>query len=223
MYVLAMFDWPRFSVHLCADRPPGDRLASLLSELAEPVVSEPDVKQVLEALFDTEALVDGLRTYAARLHHVGLLAPPGLGVAAVDEVVASSPFRARQGTFKSVVLAKDLSVRLGRHVDVTVVKGCTPSRSVRCPEVEVFVAELPYVELEAIVAQEVGCHVALELHPDASFEGILALLHAHQCWELPLMRRGPLTNREINSRVLYVDVVRQGCTRRLEFIASAPP
>jgi len=108
-------------------------------------------------------------------------------------------------------------------LDVYVVNGCTSSRLVRCPEVEVFVVELPPAELEVVVRQEIGSHVALELAANASFEDILDSLHAHQCWELPLMRRGPLTNREIHSRVLYVDVAPRGHTRRLEFIACDAP
>jgi hypothetical protein len=218
-----MFEWPRFAAHLCGQGSAEDRLTSPLSKLAEPLASEPDAREVLTALFDEEALVNALQPYAVRLHHVGFLAPPRLAVATVEALVAASSFRERRRTFKSAVLAKDLSARLGRDVNVAVVNGRASSRTVRCPEVEVFVADLPPAELDAIVNQEMGSHVALEVAASASFESILDLLHAHHCWELPLMRRGPLTNREINSRVLHVDVGRQGHTRRLEFIACAAP
>lgn len=214
-----MFEWPSFAAHLCGEESPEDRLTSFLSKLAEPVPAAPAVKEVLEALFPEVSLVKALQPHVARLHHVGFLAPPGLALTAVDALVAASPFRERRRIFKSAILAKDLSMRLERGMDVYVVNGCTSARAVRCPEVEVFVAELPPAELAATVSQEIGSHVALELTADGSFEGILGSLHAHRCWELPLMRRGPMTNCEIKSRVLYVDVVRQGHTRRLEFIA----
>jgi hypothetical protein len=225
------FAWPRIAADLRDDQSPADRLASLLAELAEPLGSAAEVRlesaaqvqQILETVFGHGELTEALRPYTARLHHAGILAPPDLDVAAAGEVVAASPFRARLGTFKSVVLARDLSARVGREVNVTVVNGHSLSAAMRFPAVEVFVADLTPAELSAINAQEVGCHVALELHPDRSFAAILDLLHEHRYWELPLMRGGPLTNREINSRVLYVDVERRGCVRRLEFIASATP
>ena len=194
-----------------------------MCELGEPLSSEPDVGEVLEALFVDRALIDGLRAHAARLHHVGMLAPSGLDVAAAGEAVAASPFAARLGTFKSVVLAKDLAAHVGHAVDVSVVSGFASSRPLRFPEVEVFVASLPATELEPVVAEEFGCHVALELRADTSFPAVLDLLHAHRCWELPLMRSGPMTNSEIKSRVLYVDIEREGRMRRLEFIASTVP
>lgn len=223
MYVPVMFEWPRFAAHLCSDRSPKDRLESLLRELGEPLTAEPEAGEVLESLFSDRALIDGLRAYATCLHHVGILAPPGLDLAAAGEAVAASPFAARLKTFKSVVLAKDLSAHVGHCVDVSVVNGFASSRPLRFPEVEVFVASLPAAELEPVVADEFGCHVALGLRADTSFPAVLDLLHAHRCWELPLMRSGPLTNSEIKSRVLYVDVERDGRMRRLEFIAATAP
>lgn len=197
-------------------------MVSLLADLGESMPTT-SARDVLLALFQDGALVDALERLAPRMHHVGLIAPPDLGVGTITEVLSRSPFRNQLRKFKSVVLAKDLSSRLGRGVEVMVVQGSVAAPSTRCPSVEIFIADLPAQEIENLVVQETGCHVALALAPDGSFDRVLEVLHAHGCWEIPLMRDGPLANYEIHSSVLYVDLPGRERTRRLEFIASDTP
>jgi hypothetical protein len=130
-----------------------------------------------------------------------------------------SPFRSRLRTFKSAVLAKELSVRFNRRVDVMVAQGNIEARAASCPSVEIFVADLPRPEIDELVSRETGCHVALALAANSSLERVLEVLHAHGLWEIPLMRGGPLPNYEIHSSVLYLDVPGRERSRRLEFIA----
>jgi hypothetical protein len=180
----------------------------------------PSAKDVLCAFFEDEDLVDALGGLAPRMHHVGFIAPRELGIATIEKLLRGSPFRTRLSQFKSAILAKDLSSRLGREVNVTAVRGTVNGHAARCPAVEIFVADLPPEVIENLVAQETGCHVALTLDSEASLDRVRQLLHARGCAEIPLMRNGPLANREIRAAVLYVDVPRRERTRRLEFIAS---
>jgi len=162
--------------------------------------------------------VDAMERLAPRLHHVGFVAPPEIKAAAIEEVLRESPFRDQLRKFKSEVLAKELSSRLGRDVDVMIVQGSVTAHPARSPAVEIFIADLPPEEIENLVVQETGCHVALALEPNGSFDRVRQVLHAGGCWENPLMRDGPLVNHEIHSSVLYVDVPGRKRTRRLEFI-----
>ena len=217
-----MFEWPRFAAHLDGIRSPKDRVGSLLADLAESVPT-PSAKDVLSALFEDAGLVNAVQHLASRIDHVGFVAPPDLGVAAVADILSGSAFRHQLRTFKSAVLAKDLSSRFGRGVDVMVMQGNAVMPSARFPSVEVFIADLPAQEIENLVVQETGCHVALALVANSSFARVLEVLHAHGCWEIPVMRDGPLANYEIHSSVLYVDVSGGERTRRLEFIAPDTP
>jgi hypothetical protein len=214
-----MFEWPRFAVHLNGVRSPEERVISLLVDLAAPMPT-PSAKDVLSALFEDGSLVDALARLAPRIHHVGFVAPRGLGVAAIEELLRESPFRDGLRTFKSAIFAKELSSRLGREVEVMVVRGSAGGRPARCPTIEIFIADLPAQQLDDLVAQETGCHVALALDPDVSLDRVRHLLHARGCSEIPLMRDGPLANHEIRASVLYVDVPGLERTRRLEFISS---
>lgn len=217
MYAAAMFRWPRFAARLHGDRSPEQRVASLLADLAEPVHA-PAVKDVLAALFDDDTLVKGVERLAARVDHVGFVAPATISVGAVEELLRESPFRDQLRTFHSAVLVKELSSRLGRAVDVTIVQGRKAGGPGRGLAVEIFIADLTPHELESLIVHETGCHVALALDSSRSLECVRAVLHTHGCWENALMRNGALVNREIHSSVLYVDVPGRDRTRRLEFI-----
>jgi hypothetical protein len=212
-----MFAWPRFAPHLCGVRSPEKRVASLLADLAEHMPTS-SAHDVLSTLFEDGVPVDAVERLAPHMHHVGFVAPPEIEAATIEEVLRASPFRNQVRTFKSAVLAQELSSRFGRNVDVVIVQGSVAAHPARSPAVEIFVADLPAEELERLVARETGCHVALALDPSSSFDCVRGVLHAHGCWENPLMRDGPLVNQEISSSVLYVDVPRRECTRRLEFI-----
>jgi hypothetical protein len=223
MYVPPMFEWPRFAAHLDGSgRPPEKRVGALLAELGE-WAFPPSAKEVLRTLFQDPALADAVGLLAPRLHHVGLIAPPRLDPAAIESEMRASPFRNQMRKFKSVVVARELSARMGRSVDVMVMRGSLGTPSVGCPSVEIFVADLPANEIADLVADEIGCHVALELAPNGSLARVLEVLHAHGRWEIPLMRGGPLTNHEIHSSVLFVDVPGEARTRRLEVIAADAP
>lgn len=219
MYGPAVFEWPKFAAHLDAGRTAADRVRGLLDALA---VARPaaGADEVLVELFGKGALADEIERLAPRLHHAGLIAPPGIDIAEVAELLGDSPFRGQVRRFKSAVLAKDLSARLGRNVNVMVVQGNAAAPASGCPSVEVFVADLPASEIDRLVAGETGCHVALALAPDASLARVLEVLHAHGRWEIPLMRNGPLANYEIHSSLLYVDIPGLERMRRLEIIAS---
>jgi hypothetical protein len=217
--VPAMFEWPRFAAHLNGVHPPEERVVSLLADLAEPAAAA-SAKDVLSALFEDGALVNEVEVLAPLIHHVGVVAPADLGVDTVGKMLRRSPFRHQVREFKSAVLAKDLSLRFGKCVDVIVVQGSVDAPAARCPSVEIFVADLPAAELDALVTHETGCHVALALAPNGSLGRVLEVLHGHGCWEIPLMRGGPLPNYEIHSSVLYVDVPGRERVRRLEFIAA---
>ena len=217
VYSSAMFEWPKFAAHLCGGRSPELRIASLLGDLAESLAT-PSATDVLLALFDDHTLVHTVKRLAPLVDHIGFVAPSYIGVAAIEEVLKESPFRERPRTFKSAVLVKDLACRLGRDVDVTVVQGNLGGRGTRAPGVEVFVADVAAHEVERLVAQEAGCHVALALDSSHALDCVRTVLHAHGRWEIPLMRNGPIVNREIHSSVLYVDVPGPERTRRLEFI-----
>ena len=217
-----MFEWPRFAAHLDGGHAPAERVASALAELAR-LPAAPRAGDVLASLFDDADLVQALERLAPHVDHVGLIAPPGVGVTEAVDILGRSPFRSRLREFRSTVLARDLSLRLGRRVDVKVVQGNAGAPAVSYPAVEVFVADLPAEQLAGIVAAEIGCHVALALAPQASLAQVLDVLHAHGWRENPLMRDGPLTNCEIHSSLLFVDVPGGERTRRLEFIASAAP
>jgi len=65
-------------------------------------------------------------------------------------------------------------------------------------------------------------HVALALDSNSSLDSVREILHAHDCWENPLMRDGPLVNHEIHSAALYLDIPGRQRTRRLEFITPNP-
>jgi hypothetical protein len=216
-----MYEWPKFAAHLDGRRAAQDRVGALLADLGEPM-PVPSARDVLLTVFQDGALVDSLQRLAPRVHHVGLIAPPDLDVPAVAGLLRCSPFRHQLRRFRSTVLAKDLSSRLGRDVDVMVVQGTMTAPETRCPSVEIFVADLAKREIENLVVEEAGCHVALALAPDGSLDRVLETLHEHGCWEIPLMREGPLKNYEIHSSVLYVDVPGPERTRRLEFIACDP-
>ncbi|MGH7898957.1 MAG: hypothetical protein ACREQQ_13460, partial [Candidatus Binatia bacterium] len=192
---------------------------SLLDDLGRPMAT-PSANDVLASLFEDASLVDAVGRFAPRVHHAGFIAPRGLGARAVEAVLRKSPFRDQLTTFKSAILAKDLSCRLRREVEVVVVQGSVAAREVRCPAVEVFIADLPPQTIDGLVSEEIGCHVALALEPDGSIDRVRHVLHAHGCWEIPLMRHGPLANHEIRASVLYVDVSGRERTRRLEFITS---
>jgi hypothetical protein len=214
-----MFEWPRFAAHLDGVRPPEERLLSLLVGLAEPART-PSAKEILSALFEDRSLVRAVERFNPRMHHVGFVAPNALGVAAIEEVLRKSPFRGPLRKFKSAILAKDLSSRFGREVNVMIVQGSGTGNHARCPAVEIFIADLPHEELEGLVAEEAGCHVALALEPVGALDRVVHALHAHGCWEIPLMRNGPLANHELRASVLYVDVPGRERTRRLEFITT---
>ncbi len=214
-----MFEWPRFSSHLNGVRPPQERVLSLLVDLARPMPT-PSAKDVLSTLFGDGDLVDAVARFAPRMHHVGFIAPRELGVTEIEELLRKSPFRDQLRKFKSTILAKDLSSRLGREVDVMIVQGNVGERPARCPAVEIFVADLTPQAVANLVAEETGCHVALSLESDGSIDRVRQVLHAHGRWEIPLMRNGPLENHEIPASVLYVDIPGRAGTRRLEFIAS---
>jgi hypothetical protein len=215
-----MFEWPRFATLRAGVASPERRLAVLLDDLAN-VLPAPSAGDVLAALFDDEALVAAVERLTPRVHHAGLIAPPGLAVPAVTATLRASPFRNQLRTFKSAVLAKDLSFRLAANVNVTVVQGTIATAAGRSTSVEIFVADLSEEQTESLLAQETGCHVALALDPSGSFNRLLEVLHTHGCWEIPLMRNGPLPNDEIHSSVLYVDIPNGERMRRLEFIASS--
>jgi hypothetical protein len=215
----AMFEWPRFAAHLNGIRSPAERVVSLLADLAEPMPT-PSARDVLSALFEDRSLVDAVAQLAPRVHHVGFVAPRDLGAVAIEELLRESPFRSQLRKFKSAILAKELSSRLGREVDVMILQGRVAGHPARCPAVEIFIADLPAEELESLVAQETGCHVALALEADGSLDQVCRVLHVHGCWEIPLMRNGPLANHELRASVLYVDVPRGERARRLEVISS---
>jgi hypothetical protein len=215
------YEWPKFAEHLTAvERSPEDRLRSLLASLGASG-STPDAHEVLATLFDDISLVDDITSLGPRLHHTGLVAPAALDVGTITNVLRESSFGEHIWQYESVVLAKDLSSRLGHRVDVSVVQGSAAAPSARCPAVEVFVADLPATTLRELVERETGCHVALELESGEALGRVCDVLHAHDCWEIPLMRGSPLTNREIGFSLLYVDVPGGGRTRRLEFIAPS--
>ena len=215
-----MFEWPQFAAHLCGvDSTPTEKLRSLLTYLG--ACTTPRSQDVLTVLFDSTALTEALAPIVPHLHHVGVLAPSHLNVPTVRDLMRDSPFGDQIRQFRSVVLAKDLSALLDRQVEVTVVQGTAPARSRSYPAVEVFVADLPPATLDPLVERETGCHVALELVPDSSFEHIRDVLHAHGRHEIPLMRHGALTNPEVGLSMLYVDVPGPEHTRRLELIAKS--
>ena len=144
----------------------------------------------------------------------------GFKIYRIEEVLADSPFRSRLRRFKSAVLAKELSSRLARDVAMTIVQANAAECRARCPAVEIFIADLPPAQVEDLVAQETGCHVALAIAPDVSLDRARDLLHAHGRLEIPLMRDGAIANPEMSASVLYVDVPGHERTRRLELIAS---
>ena len=213
-----MFVWPRFAAHLSGVRSPDERVVSLLSDLAEYIPGS-SAMDVLSTLFDDGVPIDAVGRLAPHLHHVGFVAPPEIDVAAIEQVLRQAPFRNQLCTFKSAVLAKEFSSRFGRNVDVVIVQGSMAAHPARSLAVEICVANLPPEDLESLVAREIGCHVALALAPSSSFDCVRGVLHAYGCWENPLMRDGPLVNREISSSVLYVDISGRERTRRLEFIS----
>jgi len=213
-----MFHWPLFARHLADGRLPGDRLGALMDALAQTSSSESHPQELFVSLFGSGELTAELCRETIGFHHVGVIAPAGLDVPAVDAVLAGSAFRHRRLTFPSAILTKDMSARLQRPVELTVVMGHAAGPA--CwPAVEVFVSNLAAAELDPVIDGEVGCHVAVELGPDGSFERVANLLRRHGCQEIPLMQQGPLTNHAIRSRLLYFDVCRGGRMRRLEFIA----
>jgi len=218
VYAAAMFQWPRFATRLRAGGSPEQRVASLLADLAEPM-HIPAVRDVLTALFDDDTLVGVVERLAPRVDHVGFVAPAKIGAGAIEELLRESPFREQLRAFRSAILVQELSCQLGRKVDVTIVQGRVAGRATRSPAVEIFIADLAPQEIERLIMEETGCHVALALESAGSLEPVRAVLHAHGCWENPLMRNGALVNQEIHSSVLYVNVPGHERTRRLEFIA----
>jgi hypothetical protein len=134
-------------------------------------------------------------------------------------MLGRSPFRRQLRQFRSAVLAKELSLRFGRRVEVMVAHGKVEGPRASCPSVEIFVADLPHAAIDELVSGETGCHVALALEANSSLGRVLEVLHAHGRWETPFMRGGPMHNDEIHWSVLYIDVPGRERSRRLEFIA----
>jgi hypothetical protein len=207
------FGWPRFRELLGRPGAPRERFARLLASLAGGAA--PPAEAILRAVFDEVAVVGALARLAPVVDHVGLVAPAGLSADVIEDALRRSPFARRMRRFRSEVWAREVSQRFGRAVEVTIVQAWGKDLGV-----EVFVAALRDVELDELVAEEAGCHVALALDPRASFDEVRALLHAHGHYEPALMRGGPSTNAAIDARLLYVDVERRGVTRRLEIISG---
>ena len=212
-----MFGWPRFAARLSGRGSSEEAIASLLGELGEPTPA-PSATEVFSALFEDGRLVAALAGFAPRVDHVGFVAPP-VGVAVIESLLERSPFRHRARRLKSTVLAKELSVRMGRDVEVTLLHA-SAAIPARFPAVEVFVADLPTAEVGGLVAAEFGCHVALAVGPDGSLDRVRRVLRANGHFEVPLMRDGPLANDELRASLIYVDVAGRERTRRLEFIAA---
>lgn len=212
-----MFEWPSFAAYLDGVRHPREGIVALLADLAEPGAPIGS-REVLSALFEDGALVNEVEALAPRFDHVGLVAPAGLGLCTVREILDASAFRRHIRAFRSTVLASELTLSLGRPVDVMVVQASADAPAARWPMIEIFVADLPAVQIEELVANEFGCHVALELAPNASLGRIREVLHLRGQLESSSMH-GPVSNDEIRSSVLFFDVPGRELARRLEFIA----
>lgn len=212
-----MFEWPRFAAVLQSEGPePAERLDQLLALLGAAI----DSKSVLSAFFEDGSLNAQLAALAPRVHHVGFLAPAGLSVAQVVEQCRASGFSEEVRTFESEVWAREIANRFGRTVEVTIVQGF-PDCSSPDYGVEVFVAELANAEIEALIAEEAGCHIALELEPGRSLDDARELLNEYGPREPIWTMHGPRANHAIRAQVLYVDVSASALVRRIEFLEVA--
>lgn len=209
-----MFQWPQFCAVLSSGGTPAERFGRLLDHLD----SLPDSEAVLSALFEDRALITRLAALAPLVHHMGFLAPAGLSAASVEEQCHASAYAANVRSFESEVWAREISNRFGRPVEVTIVQAFRddPARY----GVEVFVATLPDHEIDSLVADEAGCHVALAIRPGGSFDDAFELLHAHHLYEQVEIQSGPAFNEAIGAQVLYIDVPSPARSRRLELLST---
>lgn len=209
-----MFEWPQFCTVLSGNGTPAERFGRLLDHLD----SEPDSEAVLSALLGDRALITRLAALAPLVHHVGFLAPAGLSAAGVEEQCRESAFSANVRRFESEVWAQEISIRFGRPVEVTIVQAFRddPARY----GVEVFVAMLSDHEIDALVADEAGCHVALAVRPGGSFDDACGLLQAHRLCEQKQIQHRPAFNAAISAQVLYIDVPSPTRSRRLELLST---
>jgi len=177
---------------------------------------------VFADFFGDDPIAARLAPLVVRVDHVGAIAPFGATIADAESALLSSPFRHGSRRFRSRILAADLSERLGHPVAADVMEARTDGASEPRLGFEWFVTDLPGHELEGLIREELGCHVALRLSPGVRSRDVHRILGEPTGGSGATVALPMRTNDEIGIRLLYLDRPAEGGrVRRLELLDDA--
>lgn len=206
---------------MAAANPPA-AMANVVSAVAALDTTPPGASRLLRDFFGAgHPLAGEIGARVTRLDHVGAIAPAGSTLDDAEAALRASGFTAGTRRFRSRILAADLSERLRRSVRVDMVESWSgPDAGLRLG-FEWFVADLPPDELELLVREEFGCHVALRLAAGVRTEEIHAIASRASLDPAPTLVTPIRANADIGVELFYLDRTDEsGRVRRLELVAE---